>query len=198
MGGRHSVVGQRGSWRPRLPSDVLQDFVGHFIDKKSSYDEGKCSRTRRKSISYEKNAAKIWEEGKESCNKASGVIGGVERHKRKVKMGETTQMLSKLKILCRISITRSCHYAIVYQAADFSAAARFQTHRRREGRQDKREKGHDDIDIILKSSLKNSKCTVRSLPVPKTLRKTSVKQDTAERKLSLRFFTRQVPMQLGK
>jgi hypothetical protein len=46
--------------------------------------------------------------------------------------------------------------------------------------------------------LKNSKCTVRSLPVPKTLRKTSVKQDTAERKLSLRFFTRQVPMQLGK
>ena len=117
VGGRHSVIGQRGSWRPWLPSDVLQDFVGCFIDKKSSYHEDKCSRTRRKSISYEKNTAKIWEEGKECSNKASGVIGGVERNKREVKMSESTQLFSKLKILCRISITGSRHSAIVYQAA---------------------------------------------------------------------------------
>ena len=109
VGRRHAVISKRCTQWSRLPECILQHFVHCLVDQESSNHKSKGPRSRRQSISNEKNTTKIRKECKQGGDGASRVIGRVEGHKCKVKMGKPTILFSELKTLGRITIAASGH-----------------------------------------------------------------------------------------
>ena len=88
---------------------ILQHLVSHLIDKKPGDHESERAGARRKSISYQKNKAKVRKKRKQRSDGAPGVIRRGEGDKCKVEMSEPAKVLRQLKVFCRSSVASSSH-----------------------------------------------------------------------------------------